>query len=492
MNHIPNLNAIARLRTQFGIFFLLFLFFPCSLSAQVIAGGNYYSLVLCNDGTVRTWGSNVSGQLGDSTTEDKNIPVLVKGLSGVIAVAGEGNHSIALKNDSTVWGWGNNFYGQIGDSSSFNRNIPVKVVGLSGVIAIAAGDHHSLALKKDGTVWAWGWDLFGQLGNGTGTSNYPIKIDSLSGVIAIAAGSYHSLALKNNGTMWAWGNNTSGELGIENNSQSNYPQQVSGLSSVKSISGSSSNSYAIKQDGTVWVWGGNTYNQLGNNTEAFSTHPRQVIGLSEVKEFTGGFQHSLALKNDGTVWTWGNNSAGQLGNGAIDSNSIYVHQPTQVQGLSGVVSLTGGGTHTLAVKNDGTVWAWGYNFYGQLGNGTNTEFYTLPVKVTGTWQALTSVGGQKTLPEGFVLEQNFPNPFNPSTTLSYRIAERSSVRLSIFNTLGQKVSEIVNGIKEAGLHQHSFNASQLSSGVYFYRIESLSEQNNGKMFVDTKKMILLR
>jgi alpha-tubulin suppressor-like RCC1 family protein len=488
MDHRQQFTAVAyskNISLILHCFFLLLLLvsFPRAVSAQNIAGGNYYSMVLSNDGTVRAWGSNVSGQLGDSSIENRNVPVLVKGLTGVTAIAAEGNHSMALKSDSTVWGWGLNFYGQIGDSSTMNRNIPVKVVGLTGVIAIAAGETHSLALKKDGTVWAWGWDYFGQLGNGTGTSIAPVKIDSLSGVIAIAAGAYHSLALKNNGTIWGWGNNTLGELGIENNSPSSVPQQVSGISNVTSISGSSANSFAQKNDGTVWVWGSNTYNQVGNNTEAMSTHPRQVIGLTNVKRITGGFQHSLALKNDGTVWTWGNNSSGQLGNGGIDSNTVYEHRPTQVQGLTGIVELTGGGTHTLAVKNDGTVWAWGYNLNGQLGNGTNTEYYTLPVKVSGTWQAMTSVGKQKNLLTGFALEQNYPNPFNPTTTISYTLPASGFVVLTVYDILGRKITSLIESVQAAGEHQINFDASSLPSGVYVYRLQAGEH-------VSARKMIL--
>jgi alpha-tubulin suppressor-like RCC1 family protein len=486
------LRCIAPVHIRSTLWTALFILFSSAASAQIVAAGNYYSMVLSNDGTVRTFGSNVSGQLGDSTVVDRNVAVTVKGLSGVTAIAGEGNRSIALKNDSTVWAWGHNFYGQIGDSSNVNRAMPVKIRGLSGVIAIAAGDHHSLALTKDSVVWSWGWGTYGQLGNGIGLSWYPVKIDSVSGIIAIACGGYHSLALKKDGTVWAWGNNGSGELGIENTSPSDYPKQVSGLSNVKSIAATSANSYAIKNDGTLWAWGGNTYSQLGNNTEAFSTYPRQVTGLTGITVLTGGFQHSLALKNDGTVWAWGNNSAGQLGNGAIDSNSIYVYQPTMVPGLSGIVALTGGGTHTLAVRNDGTVWAWGYNLQGQLGNGTNTEYYTLPVKVSGTWQALTSVEEQPGLPAGFVLSQNYPNPFNPSTTLQYAIPVRSTVRLSLYTILGQKISDVVNETKEAGQYELAFNASHLSSGIYFYRMEAVSEHARGNVFVSAKKMVLLR
>jgi alpha-tubulin suppressor-like RCC1 family protein len=474
MHHNYQLNTRARSITLITIFLLSVFLFPSVVSAQTIAGGNYYSLVLCSDRTVRAWGSNVSGQLGDSTFDDKKIPVLVKGLSGIIAIAGEGNHSLALKSDSTVWCWGFNTHGELGDESFNNKkNLPVKAVGLSGVIAIAAGENHSLALRKDSTVWVWGWGIFGQLGNGMGMSTVPSKVDSISGVIAIAAGSFHSLALKKDGTVWAWGNNGNGELGSANNSPADYPQPVVELSNVKSIAGSAVNSYAIKNDGTVWVWGGNTYNQLGNNTEVFSTHPRQVNGLSGITHLTGGFQHSLALKNDGTVWTWGNNSAGQLGNGAIDSNTIYVYTPTKVLGLSGIKELTGGGTHSLAVKNDGSVWAWGYNLQGQLGNGTNTEFYTLPVKVSGAWQALTSVSKHtNNVPADFVLMQNYPNPFNPTTTISYQLSANSFTTLKVYDAIGREVATLVNEVKEAGSYSATFDASKLSSGMYFTRLTS--------------------
>ncbi len=468
------------------IILFAFLLFHSFASAQIIAAGNYYSLVLCKDGTVRTWGSNVSGQLGDSTFDNKNIPVLVKGLSGVIAIAGEGNHSIALKNDSTVWCWGFNTHGELGDDTyGLNKNLPVKVAGLSGVIAIAGGENHCLALRKDSTVWTWGWGIFGQLGTGTGMNTVPVKIDSISGVIAIAAGSFHSLALKKNGTVWAWGYNESGQLGSANNSQADYPQPVVELTNVKSIAATAANSYAIKNDGSVWAWGSNTYHQLGNNTEALATFPRLVSGLSGISVITGGFQHSLALKNDGTVWAWGNNSSGQLGNGVIDSNDVYEYHPTQVKNLSGVVSVTGGGTHTLAVKKDGTVWAWGYNYHGQLGNGTNTEYYTLPVKVSGTWQALTGVAERKKIPEGFSLSQNYPNPFNPTTSIRYQLSTDSYATLKVVDILGREAAMLVDEVKSAGTYSVQFDASKLSSGIYFYTLHAGN-------FSATKRMMLLK
>ncbi len=114
------------------------------------------------------------------------------------------------------------------------------------------------------------------------------------------------------------------------------------------------------------------------------------------------------------------------------------------------------------------------------------------MKVTGTWQALTSVDELRTLPVGFELSQNYPNPFNPSTTLQYSIPVRSTVRLSVYSVLGQKIAEVVNETKDAGQYEHSFHAAQLSSGIYFYRMEAVSEQEPGKVAVATKKMVLLR
>ncbi len=364
-------------------FIVLLLSLLCFFSAnQSIAGnlaGSIHSVFLKNDGTVWAWGSNNYGQLGDGTTAERHTPV--SGLTGVTEISvGSGSvHSLALKSDSTVWAWGYNYYGQLGDGTIIERHTPVPVSGLTDVITIAAGSHHSLAVKSDGTVWAWGSNQFGKLGNGTIIdSSTPVQVSDLTGVTAVAADLFHSLALKSDGTVWAWGSNF-GRLGDGTTTERHTPVQVIGLTAVTAIAVGMNHSLALKSDGTVWAWGSNANGQLGDGTTTQSLTPVQVIGLTtDVIAIAAGSYHSLALKSDGTVWAWGSNTNGQLG----DNTIIERHTPVQVSNLTGVTAIAGGYYHSLASKSDGTVWAWGSNASGQLGDGTITESHT-PVQVSG-------------------------------------------------------------------------------------------------------------
>ena len=301
----------------------------------------------------------------------------------VTAIEAGGSHSLALKSDGSVVAWGDNVTGQLGDGTNTASNTPVQVSGLTNnVIAIVAGSDHSLALKSDGSVVAWGDNATGQLGNGTNTaSNTPVQVSGLtSGVIAIASGSDHSLALKSDGSVVAWGDNLSGQLGNGNNNSSNSPVAVSGLTSgVIAIASGSDHSLALKSDGSVVTWGDNLSGQLGNGNNNSSNSPVAVSGLtSGVTAIAGGGDHSLALKNDGSVVAWGDNQLGQLGNG----NNIASNTPVQVSGLTDAEAIATGGNHSLALKSDGTAWAWGDNQFGQLGDGTNSTS-NAPVQSTG-------------------------------------------------------------------------------------------------------------
>ncbi len=346
--------------------------------------------------TVWAWGDNEDGQLGNGTYTTTppyglSTPAEMNAFSGVTAIAGGYTYSLALKSDGTVWAWGNGPFGQIsGDGTPSKTSTPVQVIGLSSVTAIAAGYGHCLALKSDGTVWAWGYNGYGQVGNGTLSNISPlVQVMGLGGVTAIAARGYHSMALKSDGTVWAWGLDASGQLGNGTTIDLWFstPVQVVGLSGVTAIASGSLHSLALKSDGTVWAWGNNGLGQLGNGTITTSYYlfdtPAQVVGLSGVTAIAGGSLHSLALKTDGAVWAWGGNSHGQLGNGMFSDSGT----PVQVIGLSSVRAIAAGWDHSLALKTDGTLQAWGWNFSGQLGNGTFTRDppygISLPAPVIG-------------------------------------------------------------------------------------------------------------
>jgi alpha-tubulin suppressor-like RCC1 family protein len=334
-----------------------------------------------------------SGQSGAQTTMRPGQQIIAAGES----------HSMALKKDGTVWAWGDNGYGQLGISTSSGvKRTPVKVHGpgndtvnyLTGITDVDVGDLHSLALKNDGTVWAWGDNQSGQLG-GDLPHSAPVQVKGLAEVIDVEAGEDHNLAVKKDGTVWAWGNNMDGQLGDGNYfTESRTPVLVSGgtFTGVVDVAAGAHHSLAVKDDGTVWAWGGNAHGQLGDNTVKDHHTPVQVTtssGLkSRVVDVAAGQYFSLALTEDGSVWAWGGNSYGQLGDDTVKDR----HLPVQVYTGSGlynggfVTDVDAGLHHSLALTN-GTVWAWGGNFYGQLGDGTNHDRHA-PVQVSG----LTDVG----------------------------------------------------------------------------------------------------
>lgn len=291
------------------------------------------------------------------------------------------DHSVGICNDSTVWGCGYNFQGQIGDSSNMDTNLPVKLEGLYNVVRITAGPNHTLALDDDGTVWSWGMNNYGQLGHTT--SNYPLPVLDLSGVKFIEAGHHYSAIIDSAGYIWCWGWNSDGQLGNLSTANSSSPVQVSGLTNMISVKPAGEHTLALKDDGTVWAWGENTSGELGNGTTVDNITPTMVDGLENIIQIAAGginvpFQggHSMALKDDGTVWTWGENQFGQLGQG----NTADLTIPTQIMGLDSIIGIACGPNHQVALKSNGTVWTWGWNGYGALGNGTSEDAWS-PIQV---------------------------------------------------------------------------------------------------------------
>ena len=353
-----------------------------------VDAGNRHSLALKSDGTVWAWGSNSVGQLGVGASIDNSpTPIQITSLTGVSAISAGDSHSLALMNTGTIMGWGQNALGEVGNGDNVIHYTPVSVANLTNMTAISAGGFYSVALKNNGTVFAWGSGLFGQIGDGTLNDRLiPVQVlqspggaNFLTNVTAIFASQDHTLALKSNGTVWAWGRNTVGEIGNGTTNDALVADQVVGISGAVAIAAGETHSLALLNDNTVWAWGGNSFGELGNGTTNNSTTPVKVTGLTNVKAISAGGHFSVALKNDGTVWAWGSGVDGQIGNGSLNDQLI----PVQVSVLTNVQAISAGQDHTLSLRGDvRTIWAWGNNAFGQIGDGTTIN-RLVPVPVSG-------------------------------------------------------------------------------------------------------------
>ncbi len=299
------------------------------------------------------------------------------------SIAAGANHTILMK-DGMVWTWGRNDYGQLGNGSKTDKYIPSQI-DIGNVVSVKCGDSHTIALKSDKTVWSWGKNGSGQLGIGnSGTeSTVPVQISKFKDnnylITGIASGQYHSAALREDGTVWTWGYNYFGQLGNGTYSDKDIPYQTANISvwEVATIASGYNHILAIlnDDDSTLFAWGYNSNGQLGIGNATTTKQPLpvnvradSVTNFSNVKAVTAGKYHSLALKHDGTVWAWGDNSKGQLG----DNTNTQRLYPTQVSGLDSVSAIAAGEYHVLAIRN-GAVWAWGDNSKGQLGDGTTVQ-----------------------------------------------------------------------------------------------------------------------
>jgi alpha-tubulin suppressor-like RCC1 family protein len=277
--------------------------------------------------------------------------------------------------DSLLWLWGSNSYGKLGDNTGTDRSSPVQTItGGANWKQVACGREHTAAVKTDGTLWLWGENTFGNLGNGNGYILYSSPAETITGGTdwkQVACGYIHTAAIKTDGTLWLWGGNAYGQLGDDTTDNRSSPvQTVTGGTDWKQVACGDSFTVAIKTDGTLWTWGYNGYGQLGDDTTDTKLSPVQTIaGGTNWHQVACGYRHTAAVKNDGTLWTWGRNYNGQLGDDTTDNKSSPVQAIT---GGTNWKQVACGREHTAAVKADGTLWAWGRNAYGRLGDGTGT------------------------------------------------------------------------------------------------------------------------
>lgn len=337
--------------------------------------------------TLYAWGTNSSGELGLGNTTAYSSPKQVGTTESWASVeGGRGSFTAGIKTDGTLYLWGANGSGQLGLGNTTGYSSPKQVGALTTWYKVSTGGAFTVSIKTDGTLWSWGLNNYGQLGH----SNYanrssPVQVGALTTWASLATpmSSNSALAIKTDGTLWAWGNNASGQLGLNDTNTRSIPVQVGALTTWSKVTCSQRSTTAVKTDGTLWSWGNNGNGQLGLDSAAYSySSPKQVGALTNWLTVAGGYNSVMAIKTDGTLWAWGANAQGTLGDGTTYTRS----SPVQIGALTTWLLLSLGNYGGLARKTDGTLWTWGGNSTGALGLG-NTTNYSSPkqVGVLTTW-----------------------------------------------------------------------------------------------------------
>jgi len=335
-------------------------------------------------GKIWAWGYNGRGQLGDDTITSRSSPVsVVGGFTDWCQVSGGSSHSLGLRRNGTAWAWGCNAIGALGDGTTTSRRSPVLVVGGFTDWCQVSIHQHALAIRANGSAWAWGFNNSGQLGNDT-VSNRSSPVSVVGGFTdwcQVSASTCHSLGVRENGTAWAWGSNANGRLGDDTTTARSSPVSVvGGFTDWCQVSAGNAHSLAVRCNGTVWAWGSNANGRLGDDTTISRSSPVSVVGgFTDWCQVSAGDAHSLAVRCNGTVWAWGSNSSGQLGDDTATSRSSPV---SVVGGFTDWCQVDAGGTQSFGLRTNGTAWSWGANSSGQLGDDTTTN-RSSPVSVVG-------------------------------------------------------------------------------------------------------------
>ncbi|MBK7958597.1 MAG: hypothetical protein IPK03_11100 [Bacteroidetes bacterium] len=342
-----------------------------------VSAGINHTLALKANGSLWAWGYNLFGRLGDGTTTQRNSPVPI-GSAKWMTISAAGYHSTGIQANGTLWTWGYNNNGQLGDGTTTNRLSPVQIGSLNNWASISGGEYHTIGTKVDGTLWAWGNNGSGRLGDGTTTQRTsPVQIGSSTNRAIVCAGYVHTTGIKTDGTFWAWGENSKGHLGDGTLVDKSSPTQIGSATNWVYTAIGTNFSLGLRADGGLWTWGHNLFGQLGDGTTADKTSPLQINSLSEWINLSAGNEYSLGLYSDGKLWSWGRNSDGQLG----DGTNFDRWSPVQIGTANNWISVSAGGVHAAAIQANGTLWSWGLNLYGQLGIGSALTSKTSPVQI---------------------------------------------------------------------------------------------------------------
>ncbi|MGZ9108866.1 MAG: RCC1 domain-containing protein [Micavibrio sp.] len=361
-----------------------------------VATGDIHTCAIKTNGTLWCWGSDSDGQLGNGAgVTSATSPVQeTTGATNWETVTAGTAYTCAIKTDGSAWCWGGDFNGKLGNGAGLtaDQHSPSAVTGGATWSAISAGEHFTCGIKTDGSAWCWGQDTGGQLGNGGVTGNQPDPSAVTGGATwsAISAGNNHSCGVRTDNSAWCWGNGSNGRLGNGATVNQPDPVTVSGGSTWSEVRSGFGYSCGIKTDGTLHCWGSNVSGQLGDGTLTQRTAPVASIAGSDWMAVSAGVAHTCALRTNGAVQCWGETAGGRLG----DNGSEHLVSPTPISSPAGWLSVSGSGnTHSCGIKADGSLWCWGNNSDGQLGDNTTTR-RLVPTAVSGggTWLQVSAGG----------------------------------------------------------------------------------------------------
>ena len=318
------------------------------------------------------WGLGGLGQLGDNNTNPKSSPVqtIAGGVNWKQVACG--SITAGVKTDGTLWVWGRNTNGHLGDNTSISRSSPVQTVaGGTNWTQASADLYLSAGVKSDGTLWTWGRNLQGSVGdNSTIPRSSPVQtVAGGTNWTQVSCGYNTCGCIKSDVTLWTWGRNINGQVGDNTAASKSSPvQTVTRGTTWKQVSCGYNVTAGVKTDGTLWLWGLGTSGQLGDNTIVSKSSPIQTVaGGTNWAQVSCGNSHCAGVKSDGTLWLWGSNIGGRLGDNTIISKSSPIQT---ISGGSTWKQVSCGYTHTACIKSDGTLWAWGSNQNGSCGDNT--------------------------------------------------------------------------------------------------------------------------
>lgn len=438
-------------------YFILSSFITHSQCWSEVSPGGIHTLGIRDGGSLWSWGRNNSGQLGtgESTGTINRTPKQIGNENNWSKISAGNSHNLAIKSDGTLWAWGRNSDGQVGvGSASASFTTPQQIGTDTDWLRISAGDEFSLAIKTNGTLWAWGDNAFGQLGNNSIIDqSSPIQVGNATNWLMTSAGTQHVLALNTNGELWAWGTNNAGRFGIISPAASLVPIQIGSDTDWATVLAARDHGVGLKNNGTFWTWGSNSNGQLGDGTMIDKTFPINIASLNGALKIAKGHQHTLVIKSDGTIWSFGGNASGQLGIGTpLTPTPSPTITPTQENSFStNWVYIDSKITHTVGIKSDGSLFTWGSNLWGQLGDNTQIA-KSSPVNII----CPTLSNDDFSISESITV---YPNPVHSVLKIKNK-ENKVFTSVKILDMNGKILIEKTNPSEE-------INVENLASGIYF-------------------------